>query len=106
MQYNGTLVSPGLVEALNSAETEAQARNRLRVVPKFAQGLSDSQRDLEWAVQKRLYAAIREMEAAMDQVNLNSTLYAINTTAWDEFVHDEIPDSDGWNEKISVARRG
>ena len=67
---------------------------------------ADDSVSLERAAQRRLKAAIEEMQSAIAQVNQDSALVTINTRAWDDFLADEIPSDAVWDEKIGDARRG
>lgn len=67
-------------------------------------GLSDEARDNEYGCQERLAKAIYEMEQAIKTVNEESVFEKISLNAWNDFLHDEIPDTRQWDEKISGAR--
>lgn len=71
-----------------------------------ARGMSDEQRDAEWALQKRLREALGELRGAIDAVNDGSVVVNVSLNAFLAFVHDEMPDEANWDEKISEARNG
>lgn len=104
-----TYTSPGLVEALNSAETEAQARGRISMLHVIQRGgnvgMSDDQLAREYAAQRRFYAALDEFCAAVRNVNEQSSVTAISISAVEDFIHDEITDEKTWDERIRDARR-
>lgn len=66
--------------------------------------MSDAQRDSEYGCQSRLAKAIYEMEQAIKMVNAESAVEKISLRAWQDFLHDEMPDTRQWDEKISRAR--
>lgn len=78
---------------------DAIAPNRTRYA-----GMSDQQRDREYKAQERLAKAVFEMEKAIEAVNENSALESVNVSAWQDFMHDEIPCTRQWNERIERAR--
>lgn len=69
-------------------------------------GMSDDQRNDEWEAQGRLYYALDELRAAIKTVNNSSVLAHVSMSAFEAFVHDEIPDVADWDERISEARAG
>jgi hypothetical protein len=68
-------------------------------------GLSDDQEAEELRAQRRLLAAIAEMQSAIADVNATSVLVEIEPSAFDDFVRDQCPSDRYWAEKISEARR-
>lgn len=78
--------------------------NMLDVINRGAYGLSDETRDNEYGCQERLAKAIYEMEQAIKMVNEESVFGEISLNAWNCFLHDEIPDTRQWDEKIARAR--
>lgn len=66
--------------------------------------MSDAQRDNEYGCQARLAKAIYEMEQAIKMVNAESAIEKISMMAWTDFLHDEIPSTAAWDEKIERAR--
>jgi hypothetical protein len=68
-------------------------------------GMSDDQLANERMAREKLDAALQEMWRAIHAVNLGSSVVSIDTKAFAAFIHDEIPSSEGWDEKIAEARR-
>ena len=69
-------------------------------------GMTDEQRNNEWGCQKRLQAAIIEMQQALEMVNDASAVETVKMSEWQDFLHDSVPDFGQWDEKISAARIG
>jgi hypothetical protein len=76
------------------------------IIALFAKpSMSDDQLGEEYKLQQRLYEAIGDFRAVMESVNRGSAVAQINLTAFDDFLHDEMPKISWWDEKISDARR-
>ena len=58
----------------------------------------------EGRARRRLEAAVREMEAAIAQVNRDSEFVRIGPQAFADFLADECPAGPDWDEKISAAK--
>lgn len=67
-------------------------------------GLSDDQERDESRAQRRLNAAIAEMRAAIEDVNSSSVLVEIEPSAFENFISDEFPGREHWDEKLNAAR--
>ncbi|MGH6828215.1 MAG: hypothetical protein ACREFW_04825 [Rhizomicrobium sp.] len=60
----------------------------------------------ETAARRRLEAAIREMWAAIAQVNGCSACVHISPRAFADFLADEVPSDLVWDERLNAARQG
>jgi hypothetical protein len=69
-------------------------------------GMSDDQLDLEHRAQIALNTAVATMRKAIAQVNKDSTVETINPDAFEDFVHDWLPQERAWDDRIAEARRG
>lgn len=116
-------ISPHIEAAAASTRLEADARtqrgnahvnavvqpilNMMQVIARGAvpQGMSDDQLDLEHRAQIALDEAIAAMSAAVAKVNWQSSVVKIDSVAWANFIHDELPTTEHWDEKIAEARR-
>lgn len=108
---NAPLTSASFPHGLPAMRSEAEARedrklSMMDVIARGARprGMSDGQRDEEFAAQKRLYAAVDELRRAITDVNDGSVIAHVSMAAFEAFIHDEIPDEKTWDERISEAR--
>ena len=69
-------------------------------------GMSDAQLAWEVGMQFRVQAACKNLMAVLEQLKTGSQLVKIDTQAFENFIHDELPSDTVWDEKISAARRG
>lgn len=60
-----------------------------------------NERDAQWHLERLL----QEVRYRIRSINSYSSVVQIDLTAWDNFVHDELPTKANWDEKISQARR-
>ena len=67
--------------------------------------ISDDQFVQELRAERRLLEAIDEMRRAIADVNKTSTLVEIEPSAFEDFLNDECPSRDFWEETLSTARR-
>lgn len=71
-------------------------------------GMSDQTRDDEWATQKEVFAAIHQMKSAIAAIQLKSAIYGKQADgmacAFDDFLHDYMPDERQWEAAIYEAR--
>lgn len=65
--------------------------------------MDDAQEDTEIDLIKRLRLAKNEMENTIYAINELSECEKIDDTAWRDFVHDNLPSEEPWNEKISAG---
>ena len=69
-----------------------------------AYGISDDQEQEELRAQRKFFAAVAEMRAAIENVNASSSLVEIEPTAFEDFLNDECPNARDWDEKLTAAR--
>jgi hypothetical protein len=67
--------------------------------------MDDQQLQTEDNLRKELRAAIGVLRAAIEAVNHGSSVTEIDLDAFEAFVHDEMPDDLGWDEKAHAAYR-
>lgn len=67
-------------------------------------GLSDAQLANELAAKEKLANAVEDMWRAIAAVNHGSACVSIDTNAFADFIHDEIPSGQYWLDKIAEAR--
>ena len=67
-------------------------------------GMSDDQlaneRDAQWHLKQML----EEVRKRIRTINAYSSVVQIDMTAWENFVHDDLPAIKDWDEKIHEAR--
>jgi hypothetical protein len=80
--------------------------NIAQTINRCIYGMSDDQRDREYAAQKRLEKALADLWEAIHFVNANSTLVTISRQEWADCIHDVMPTMRHWDEKITEARHG
>lgn len=73
---------------------------------KIDPGMSDDQlaneRDAQWHYKDMLDTVRKRIRT----INAYSSVVQINMTAWENFVHDDLPAIKDWDEKITEARHG
>ena len=77
----------------------------IQTIHRGVYGMSDEQLANERDAQRSLREAIEAMSAAIAKINWQSSVEHVDSTAWANFIHDELPLEKTWDEKISNARR-
>lgn len=67
-------------------------------------GMSDSQLYHERKAQIALALAVDTLRLAITNTNLSSSVVQVDPKAFEDFVHDEIPDTKFWDEKIEQVK--
>jgi len=78
----------------------------IQTIHRGVYGMSDDQLANERKAQSKLAAARQAMTDAILNVARSSSVMKVDYDAWAAFMHDELPDFQDWDEKISEARRG
>ena len=54
--------------------------------------------------QRRFFSAVAERRAAIDDVNTSSVVVEIEPSAFEEFLNDECPSPEYWDERVAFKK--
>ena len=92
------------------SEAEARASMNMAQVINLAAarkplpGLSDDDLAAEYTAQKLAKKAVEDFKAAIEAINDLSSVIQISGAAFDDFLHDQWPCDESWDEMIAKAR--
>lgn len=85
---------------------DARSLSMLGTIERCAgyRGMSDDQLANELAAKEKLANAVEDMWRAISAVNHGSSCVKIDTNAFADFIHDELPTETYWQERIRDSR--
>jgi len=68
--------------------------------------MSDDQYNREVLIIGQYARALAAMNDAVRRIKLGASCAEIDADVWEDFVHDELPSIDAWQERLEAAHRG